>query len=359
MSTDKKPYKHQDRSNHYHPDVLTNGWTKRSILLHFDDASYDALSKNYRFTISEPIPDVVFAEWITANQGLVGKLLSVKEFNNDGQTTQKLTTITPNNNPYVPPAPPAPIPLPPAFNASAPYAVGDKVSFSSKTYELTFNVAQSSLDPSQLNSGWVLNNTYFTQNPWSATKVLKKYEWVKGSDNFFYQLINPTTYPAVQPTPVGDTSGKWSAPTSPTAWSATDFYTTGTSLYAPSLCVFSGSFYVLTTLQAGITGEDPPTNGVYPNWNEYTPPTPNVDPEAQPFYPPALPNQSSESVKYWRLISDTNNYLSPSLADPLMNPVNLFDINLKLYNVNGTSYTPAGGAYLQIFVWSYCCKESR
>ena len=180
MTDESKPYKHHDRSNNYHPDVLTNGWTKTSLLLHFDDAVVDA-NLNYKFFINEPITDLVFAEWITVSSGLVGSLMAVNEFNNEGQTTAKITALTP------PAPPPAPI-------------------------------------------------------------------------NFF-----------------------------------------------------------------------------------------NV--------PVAIPTSTSQNTKYWRFLSDNNNYLSPSLAEPLMSPpINLTTINVKLFTVAGVPKTVAVGAYIQLFLWTYCCK---
>jgi hypothetical protein len=177
----KKPYKHQDKNNNYHPDVLTIGWTKRSVLLHFDDAEFDSATKNYKFTLNEPVTDLVFAEWITVNTGLVGSLMAVDEFNNDGQTTQKITALTP-------PAPP-PAPVPPFI-----------------------------------------------------------------------------------------------------------------------------------------------------------------------FVPPAIPTSSAQCTKYWRFLSDTNNYLSPSLAEPLMNPRNIYYLNVKLFTVAGLPKTVGAGSYVQLFLWTYCCK---
>jgi hypothetical protein len=178
MSVEKKPFKHHDKDRHYHPDVLTNGWTKNKLLIRFDDATADA-NGNYRFTINEPIPDVVYAEWITVSSGLVGSLMVVDEFNSEGQTTQKITNVS---------------------------------------------------------------------------------------------------YPA------------------------------------------------------------PPT------------PAPNTIP------PPAKPTQSSATTNFWRVLSDTNNYLSPSLSEALMNPRTLFYLNVKMYNVDGTKFTVPNGSFVQIFIWSYCCK---
>jgi hypothetical protein len=175
----KKPFKQQDRNHNYHPEVLTAGWEKKSILLHFDDAVVDA-NLNYRFTLNEPLKDVVFVEWISVNTGLVGSLMAVDEFNNDGQTTQKITPLPPVAPPPVPP-------------------------------------------------------------------------------NFF-------------------------------------------------------------------------------------------------SVPPAIPNSSSQHTKYWRFLSDTNNYLSPSLAEPLMTPRNIYYLNVKLFTVAGVAKTVGAGAYVQLFVWTYCCK---
>lgn len=184
---EKKPFKHHEKGHHYHPEVLTNGWAKSKILIRFDDATPDA-NGNYRFTINDPIPDVVFAEWITVSTGIVGSLMVVDEFNSDGQTTQKITAL--------PPVTPPPLPV--------------------------------------------------------------------------------------------------------------DGYTT--------------------------------------------------NPNIQPYIPVATPNQSSQTTSFWRMLSDTNNYLSPSLAEPLMNPKTLFYLNVKLYNPSGTLFTVPSGSFVQIFIWSYCCK---
>lgn len=190
MSTEKKkPFKHHDKEHHYHPEVLTNGWTKNKLLIRFADVAPDS-NNNYRFTINEPIPDVVFAEWITVSSGLVGALMVVDEFNSDGQTTQKITTIS-------------------------------------------------------------------------------------------------------------------NSPPSPTV----DGY--------------------------------------------------NANPNIQPYIPVATPNTSSQTTNFWRMLSDTNNYLSPSLAEPLMNPRSIYYLNVKLYNADGTHFTVPNGSLIQLFIWSYCCKESK
>ena len=359
---EKKPFKHHEKGHHYHPEVLTTGWTKSKLLIRFDDATADA-NGNYRFTINDPIPDVVFAEWITVSSGIVGSLMVVDELNSDGQTTQKITNTTTTSGSYTPPAPPAPIPPPSAFSSTTPYAVGSKVSYSGKDYVLNFNVSKAPTNP-DLGHGWVSNDSFI--NEYDATKTYRKNDWVfvitnidghKGRDN--YQLVTPDTYPAVQPDPTTDNT-VWGNKNNVPAFSGTEFYTAGNSFYAPSLVTFSGSsFYVLQTHQDNANAELAPTNEDYNNWNEYKAPTPNVNPEAQPYYPPALPNTSSQTTSFWRMLSDTNNYLSPSLAEPLMNPKTLYYLNVKLYNPDGTKFTVPSGSFVQIFIWGYCCKDHK
>ena len=168
----------------YNPNTLTDKWTRTPIILRFNDAVADTTG-SYRFTFREPIKDVVHAEWITASSPLVGHLITINEFKNDGQTSANITTLTP---------PPAPAP-----------------------------------PPGQL-------------------------------------------------------------------------------------------------------------------------PNPNV---------PGLPTSATNSVAYWRYISDVNNYLSPSLSIKLDNPTTIYYLTVRVLNIDGSSFTPANTDYLQIFTWSKCpCKHN-
>jgi|688.fasta_scaffold1109400_1 hypothetical protein len=71
-----------------------------------------------------------------------------------------------------------------------------------------------------------------------------------------------------------------------------------------------------------------------------------------PVHRPALPNQSSESVNYWRFISDTNNYLSPSLASKLSCDRPISYLTVRVYNMDGTPASVASTDFLQLFLWS-------
>lgn len=168
----------------YNPNTLSDKWTRNQVILRFQDAVLDTTG-SYRFTFREPLKDVVHAEWITASTPLVGKLITVNEFKNDGQTSANITTLTP------PPAPPPP--------------------------------------PGQ--------------------------------------LPNP--------------------------------------------------------------------------------------------YVPGLPTSSTSSQAFWRFISDTNNYLSPSLSIKLDNPTTIYYLTVKAKNMDGSIFTPSATDYLQIFTWSKCpCKHN-
>jgi len=175
-------------TSEYSPNVLTDGWDKYQVLIRFSDATPDA-NNNYHFVLQEPIKDVVHAEWSSASSGIVNSCLYINELNNDGQTTTRITSLTPP-----PPAPPLPPP---------------------------------------------------------------------------------------------------------------------------------------------------------PSWNDRF-----------PVNKPALPTTSTQTTKFWRFVSDTNNYLSPSLADNLANPKTLYYLNIRVLNLDGTTKTPAGSDYLEIFFWYHrCCTK--
>jgi hypothetical protein len=161
----------------YNPNTLSDKWTRNPVLLRFNDAVADTTG-SYRFTFRDPLKDVVHAEWITASTALVGKLITVNEFKNDGQTSANITTLIP---------------------------------------------ASSGL----------------------------------------------------------------------------------------------------------------------------------------PSFLPGNPTSATDSLGYWRFISDTNNYLSPSLSIKLDNPTSIYNLTVRLKAIDGTPYTPLSTDYLQIFTWSKCpCKHN-
>ena len=79
MSTDFIPY------------ALTPGWAKTEIVLRFADATLDS-NGDYRFTLVEPIRDMVQVDWVSCSTDLVGTLVNVRQFNNRGETSLNINS---------------------------------------------------------------------------------------------------------------------------------------------------------------------------------------------------------------------------------------------------------------------------
>lgn len=327
-------------TSEYSPNVLTDGWDKYQVLIRFSDATPDA-NNNYHFVLQEPIKDVVHAEWITASSGVVNSCLYIDELNNDGQTTTKITTITPSSS---------------AYNPSASYNIGAVVSYEGNTYIMdalykTISVASGG------NSTWAMHSAP-TYDPTYKYKYGVYVYYDPGDGVKVYHLTNPSAVPGVQPVPTN--TAVWTQEVPP-VYDGTYLFTTGSKKVFPSVITFVGdsTFYILQVgaITAPLTQPNP---GAYPyNWIMQTPPNPTPSwNDRFPVNTPAVPTTSSQTTKFWRFLSDANNYLSPSLADSLANPKTFYYLNVKVLNLDGTTKTPGGSDYIQLFFWSHrCCTK--
>jgi len=72
-----------------------SGWSKKTILVRFDDDTTNQKANgNVVVYLTDPIENVVFAEWVAVSPTFVNpncRLVNIREFNNNGDTTKSNT----------------------------------------------------------------------------------------------------------------------------------------------------------------------------------------------------------------------------------------------------------------------------
>ena len=319
---------------------LTNGWNKSQMVIRFSDADPDA-NNNYHFVFQTPIAGVVYADWISASEGLTNKAIYINELVNDGQTTSKITPITPPSSSTITP-----------YDTSAEYEVGATVSFGPGLYSLTYSLTTIA-DGTPGGESW----GEFTATDYEPTTSYKLFDVVygqvlapsseEGPPVYYVQafiLTNPSSYPGPQPVPGSDDT--WTIFT-PANYSSTDLYTAGVEgKVAGSVVTFAGggsSFYQLQPDGQAVPAVQPlPTSANWAYQGAYKP-NPNIR---------ALPTSSSQTTTFWRFINAPLNMSTPNAGEVLGNRKELTFLNVKVLKLDGTSITPTADDFLQISFWS-------
>jgi hypothetical protein len=74
---------------------LPTGYTRKIVVIRFNDDATGKTIGDCRFVLNEPIYNVVYVDWLSVSNNtfatastLLGKYITVKQFKNDGQFTQ-------------------------------------------------------------------------------------------------------------------------------------------------------------------------------------------------------------------------------------------------------------------------------
>ena len=313
------------------------------MVIRFADATPDA-NNNYRFVFKTPIPGVIYAEWMSASSGLIGKAVFVNELDNDGQTTSLITPVS------VPPSNIAP------YSPSDAYNVGDLVTYGAGLYQLKFALRTMPIIelPNVVtgNLWWISYNGQPLYDPNTVYRLFDIVEFPAMSGVMF-KLTNPASYPAKQPEP--GTGTAWTPTSAVPVYSPTELYTYDSANVAGSVIwyeytVGSFAYFLLSPVAPPPATVQPPPPVQQPvpvssNWSYQgsNKPNPNVK---------ALPTSSAQYTGYWRYIFSNVNYSRFSIGENQSRPRDLTFLNVKVFDLDGTPVLPTSENYLEIFFWS-------
>lgn len=352
-----------------------NDLKKKQMIIRFDDSTPDG--GVYKFILTSPIDDAVYVDWAGSSAGLVGRYVNIAEFENNGQTTANITEIE-VDEPAIPEPPiaepPAEPEIAPNFNASSKAYVKNSVVRADsemsnywKFNHLEFSTPGAGEDGTLPGAAWA-NITDQVVAPYTAflyspTKVYKNGDFVLDEEGQWWKYNGATGTAGVP----SDETMDWLVRAHLGADNTFDeafYYTLGAANYAdPIVRVDVGDEetpeyqYWKHSYFAGIEGTQliSPTGEYQTAWSPFTPyvkKRPIIAPAFIPYIPPALPRTSLVAGKYWRFITNAVNSEVRPLPENLIEPKTYKTLSVRVFNLNGTTYTADEGDYLILNTWS-------
>jgi len=334
---------------------------KTQMIIRFNDATPDANGK-YDFTLTAPIENSVYVDWAGASAGIVGKYVNIAEFNNNGQTTAHITALE-VDEPIIPEAPavvePVEPEIAPNFAVGYQYITGEVAKYDGSYYisqYLQFSTDEAVQDSAAWDDITTDVNNYETF-VWSATKSYKTGDWVCNEDgDEWFKALNSGV--------LGEPpSADWS-PSSVFLDAEPFFISEYYTLNAPTKAnpivrveISEGNFLYFRHARfvEGISANIIPDAESQTAWLPFTPyrkPKTTFRRAFIPFIPPALPRTSYVAGKYWKFITNGVNSEEKPLPEYLQEPKSFKKLAVRVFSLNGDSYTASENDYLVINTWS-------
>lgn len=348
---------------------------KKQTIVRFNDATPEG--GVYSFTLTAPIEDAVYLDWVGASEGLVGKFINVAEFENNGQTTANITVLE-VDEPALAEAPeveaPAPETIAPDFDSGFQgYTKGYVVKADSEMSNYwIFNHLEFSTpaDEEGLPGGaWVEITTEvvapYTQWEFDEEKVYKHGDFVFSNEHW-WRYGGATGIAVEQPSEeavvwtIKDYLGEG------LEWNEATFYTLGADNFADPIVrteeeetvdempVYTYRYWRHTYYKEDSVLRSPIVNG-QTGWSPFTPYVPKVltfIKQFKPYVPPALPRSSQVAGKYWRFITSQINAETLILNDTLSKPKTYKTLTVRPYNLDGSIFTAGETDYIIINSWN-------